>query len=370
MKLILTILSLCLSYSLLPVQIDSNNQLSSHLSLYEIASSQRYHTKFSFKPELDFQIYSNENRYIDSEFIWNIYYNFYTNDRQRIETNNIKLYRSWLRLATEQSELRLGRQKLNFGPALLLRSLRWFDKLDSRDPLPTTSGVDGGLFRHYFLNNSSLWFWILVADAKLKGNEFIASEANTLEYGFRLEYPFEYCESGLTFHMRQLDLETEEEITESRWGFDTRWDSWLGYWLELSVGIFADYMFLPRYEKSFTLGADYTINWKNGIYVLAEHAVQAVSEKEFFSSYDENNVTAMNLEYSLSFFTSIKAIVSYSWDTEDFSGSLIYNRSFNYLDLYLSLNFNPYIEDPDYDKINYDGTSLQLKAVYNFTFFK
>lgn len=369
MKLDTLLISLLFCHALFCFDLDSNNQLSSQISLYEIDSSQRYHTKFNLKPEFSLNLLNQENRYIDSEFIWNCSYNFYTNDRKRIETNNIKLYRGWLRLATDQSELRLGRQKLNFGPALLLRSLRWFDKLDPRDPLQTTSGVDGGLFRHYFLNNSSLWFWILLSDEKLKGNEFWSSEANALEYGFRLEYPFEYCESGLTFHMRQLDLEAENEVTESRWGFDARWDSFIGYWLELAVGIFDEHMILPSYKKSITLGADYTINWRNGIYILTEHAVHSLSQKDLFSGFDENNVTAIKIDYPLSFFAGINSILMYAWEAEEFSGSLIYNRSFHSLDLYLSLNYNPYIEDPDYEEIYYDGISLQLKAVYNFNLF-
>ncbi len=47
----------------------------------------------------------------------------------------LKLYRLKLRYATAQTETRLGLQRLNFGPAQLLRSLKWFDQLDPRDPL-------------------------------------------------------------------------------------------------------------------------------------------------------------------------------------------------------------------------------------------
>ena len=39
----------------------------------------------------------------------------------------LKIYRMWGRYTSSQFEARLGRQKINFGPAKILRSLMWFD---------------------------------------------------------------------------------------------------------------------------------------------------------------------------------------------------------------------------------------------------
>src|SRR6056297_2486046 len=73
--------------------------------------------------------------------------NFYTNFESDPES---KLYRLKFSLSNNQSELRLGLQKLNFGPAQILRSLQWFDTMSPTDPLKLTDGVYGALFRHYF----------------------------------------------------------------------------------------------------------------------------------------------------------------------------------------------------------------------------
>lgn len=68
-----------------------------------------------------------------------------------------KLYRLKLRYAAPRWEVQAGLQKINFGPAKLLRSLMWFDQIDPRDPLGVTSGIWGVSARYYTLNNTNFW---------------------------------------------------------------------------------------------------------------------------------------------------------------------------------------------------------------------
>jgi hypothetical protein len=368
MKKKFIIFLLCSITVICSAEISFNNEISAHFSLFDASSSQRFHTKLNYKPKLDIPIYYKNSILIDAELVGNLYYNNYINDRKTITSQKIEAYRCWLRLSTDQSEIRIGRQKLNFGPALLLRSLRWFDTIDPRDPQQNTTGADAVLFRHYFLNNSSLWVWSLYSNSDLKGNEIIASKENSIEYGFRVEYPFEYCESGLTFHRRQLDFDTDE-VNETRIGIDARWDAFMGYWLELTIGIFDEFEFLPEFEKNITLGTDYTIPFKNGIYLLAEHTVHSISESDFFTDSDKRNISAIDIEYPVSFFSSIKTIVFYNWNSHDISSLLTYSISLNYLDLYFSLNLNPEIDAPNYNNIYYDKASIQMRAIYNFDIF-
>jgi len=58
-------------------------------------------------------------------------------------SGTMKLYRGWARISTDNAELRVGLQKINFGSATLLRPLMWFDRIDPRDPLQLTDGVWG-----------------------------------------------------------------------------------------------------------------------------------------------------------------------------------------------------------------------------------
>jgi len=54
---------------------------------------------------------------------------------------DLKPYRAWIRFSSDQLELRIGLQKLNFGSASILRPLMWFDQMDPRDPLQLTDGL-------------------------------------------------------------------------------------------------------------------------------------------------------------------------------------------------------------------------------------
>ena len=77
----------------------------------------------------------------------------------------IKAYRLWGRYTGHQFEVRVGLQKIDFGSAMMLRPLQWFDEMDPRDPLNFTTGVYGALGRYYFLNNANIWGWILYGNA-------------------------------------------------------------------------------------------------------------------------------------------------------------------------------------------------------------
>ena len=83
----------------------------------------------------------------------------------------LRPYRLWARLSTKQFEARLGLQKINFGSAMLLRPLMWFDRIDPNDPLQLTDGVYGLLLKYTFLNNANIWLWGLLGNNDVKGWE-------------------------------------------------------------------------------------------------------------------------------------------------------------------------------------------------------
>ncbi len=67
-------------------------------------------------------------------------------------------YRLLLGYGGERYEPRAGLQQINFGAAVILRPLRWFDRIDPRDPFQITEGVYGLLGR-YYPGNHSVWLW-------------------------------------------------------------------------------------------------------------------------------------------------------------------------------------------------------------------
>ncbi len=176
-------------------------------------------------------------------------------------------YRLWLRLSTDRLEVWIGLQKINFGSAMLLRPLMWFDWLDPRDPLQLTDGVYAGLARYYFTNNVNIWLWGLYGNNNTKGLEAVPTEARTFEFGGRVQSPLWIGEIGVTYHNRRADLSplvfahddgSSLIAPEDRLGLDGKWDIGIGVWFE---GV------LVRQESGL-LGAQYQRQWdgRGGLY--------------------------------------------------------------------------------------------------------
>ena len=129
----------------------------------------------------------------DAELSINTYLTTDINDwKTSNELAKLKAYRLWLRLTTNQFEARVGLQKINFGSATLFRPLRWFDKIDPRDPLKLTDGVYGLLMRYYFEDNTNIWLWGLYDNNEIKGWEILPTKDNGIEFGGRIQTPVVY----------------------------------------------------------------------------------------------------------------------------------------------------------------------------------
>ena len=55
--------------------------------------------------------------------------------------DHYKNHRLWIRYVSESLDVRLGLQKIIFGPAQVLSALSWFDTFDLTDPTGQTAGV-------------------------------------------------------------------------------------------------------------------------------------------------------------------------------------------------------------------------------------
>merc|ERR1712127_1137306 len=103
---------------------------------------------------------------------------------------------------TNQFELRVGLQKIDFGSASLLRPIQWFNQIDPRDPLQLTNGVYGVLGRYYFLNNANIWLWTLYGNEKTRGFDALETNKKVPEFGGRIQYPTKKGEIALSYHHR------------------------------------------------------------------------------------------------------------------------------------------------------------------------
>ena len=338
------------------------NDFWSWASLFDKSSSQQYHLGIQYKPTISLNMIQKEKFGIDFETIANFSYEYRKNDSISFEDKDAEIYRGWIRYSGSQFEARVGLQKINFGPAQLLRSLKWFDTIDPRDPQEETGGVQAILFRYYFLNNANIWFWGIYAEDELKGLESFVSKNNSFEFGGRIQYPLEFCEAAFSFNHRKLEL---GDINENRFGFDTRWDFEIGLWLEAVVSKYNKNEFTPNWEKLLTIGADYSIPFGNGLYILCEHFIYSNSSKILKSDY-ETNSTAIWLNYPIGLLDNISTILIYDWKNRDFYRYLSYQLNFDYWSIYLNLFWNPEITNFDANQTSLDGKSVQVMVVYNF----
>jgi hypothetical protein len=294
----------------------------------------------------------------------------------------IKPYRVWAGLSGDQSELRIGLQKINFGSAMMLRPLMWFDKMDPRDPLQLTDGVYSALFRYYFLNNANIWIWGLIGNDRVKGWEQFSTTSWVPEFGARLQVPAGTGELALTGHFRQVDPSkpaldfiepvSESKIPEYRLGFDGKWDLGVGLWFETSIEM-ADYeSVFPGLDAGFfsrktTLGADYTFGIGSGLTVVAEQFNYSASDK-LFEQGEGLDFTALSLNYPLTMFHTISAMVYYDWTNKSWyrfmNLQMVYDRwSFYIIGFWNPEQFQIYqnLDEPNV----FAGKGVQLMFVYN-----
>jgi hypothetical protein len=289
-------------------------------------------------------------------------------------TGRLKAYRVWARFKTSRFEARGGLQKINFGSALLLRPLRWFDSVDPRDPLQITEGVYGVLVREYLPRNFTVWGWGLYGNEHLKGLELSPTRERTPEYGGRFQAPLSKGEIAFTTHYRRADLSKgftsvdagEDPLArENRYGLDGKWDVGIGVWFEVAA-IRQTRPALPSADSgALTLGADYTFGVGNGLHVLGEYFVQDTSQQT------ATHFSAVSLNYPLGLLDSLSAIFYVDTTRADVYRFVNWQRTYDRWQFYVMGFWNPQqlaIVEQSATSIGRNplsGRGIQIMAVFN-----
>ena len=221
---------------------------------------------------------------------------------------------------------------------MLLRSLRWFDRLDPRDPLQLTDGVYALRFRYNALNNANLWLWGLYGNDDTKGYETLPTASGEPEFGGRLQFPVPYGEVAGTFHTRRVNASTVEsqDFTENRFALDGRWDIEIGLWFESVFQQQRTNIITREWTKTTTLGMDYTFGVGNGLYVLGEHMVAALTDNPL--AWDEDRqYSAFFINYPLGYLDTLMAVGYYSWEQGQYYQYLSWQRTYDNLILNFSI---------------------------------
>ena len=324
-------------------------------------------------PESDFTLSFNDGISLDVSLALNL---SATNSKAFNETStNLwegKCYRVTMRYNTPYSETRAGMQKINFGPAQVLRAEQWFDSLDPRDPLSLTDGIWGIVHRRYFRNNANIWIWGLYGNKDLKGIEISPTSKHKPEWGTRVQVPVLGGSTALTMHNRALEAtEVEGAPSECMIAVDGRWDYGAGYWFEAVAAEVYDEgssANLSGHRTFLTLGLDYTFVLGNGIYVIGEIMNATVGDEWFDDKTTRSSIWAMGSAYSIGFNDrlSIWVIRSPEAGTTSWISSLSHTRGNWTVQLSVFSYPENIEENGDGNKRNaFEGEGAQLNLIFD-----
>ncbi|MBN1821048.1 MAG: hypothetical protein JXR31_13860 [Prolixibacteraceae bacterium] len=327
-------------------------------------------TGLRYIPQTNLEFGLGEKRMIDFEASANGYGNLGFDPFSESDANgDLKPYRFWGRYSSRQFEFRVGLQKINFGSATMLRPLMWFDQLDPRDPLQLTDGVWAALARYYFLNNTNIWVWGLYGNKNKKGWEITPTTKREPEYGGRIQMPVPGGEAALSFHHRksyEYDVSEYPALNENRFGFDAKFDTEIGWWVEGSWASMPNAMQFKN-QEIINIGMDYTFDIGNGITIIYEQLFAALDEKPF--AFDKPiTFSLLNVTYPIGLFDNLSAIVYYDWTNNSAYNFINWQKQFNNLSLFVMGYINPKeynIPTQAADEILFAGSGVQVMVVIN-----
>jgi len=338
-------------------------------------------TGFRYIPELFIETPVSDHLTLDFELSANVFGTLNIQDDKHNETDSdIKAYRIWGRLSGDQFETRIGLQKLNFGSATLFRPLRWFDKIDPRDPLKLTDGVYGLLMRYYFQNNANIWLWSLYGNDDTKGEEIVPTKKGTPEFGGRLQVPVSTGEIGVSYHHRKADFSQlslllaglrqgsytqESSIGEDRLGLDGKWDIGIGIWFEGSLAHHQTKISHLKYQQALTVGMDYTFNIGNGLNALGEYNISGLGDT-VFDTGNKNEFIGLSLSYPIGLMDNLSSIIYCETTNSNLYRTMTWQRLMDNWSFFLIGFWNPEEQSLNQDINNaFSGKGFQLMGVFN-----
>lgn len=311
--------------------------------------------------------YIAANTYLENRF------NYNDQSLNSKDVTEVKLHRCYTRLTMTNVELRIGLQRLNFGSAVLLRPLKWFDSLDPRDAMQFSEGVYSALLRVFFNNNTNVWLWGLYGNDEVKGWELLPTKENQFELGCRIQYPVYKGELAFTYHRRKADLSsllklgipiTTDMSIEQRYAIDMRWDIEIGFWSEIVIVDRNNEFPLNRWQRFINLGADYTIEIGNGLGVNGEY-FEIGEPAEPFGSSNPTQFIAGSLDYSLGIADAIKGVFFHDLEEKESYTFLTWIHKLDNWQFSINVFWNPPASN-----LNYDSESILtgkgIQATVNF----
>lgn len=325
--------------------------------LFDHMQDYRLDSQVLYRPQLSATLFSQDAASIDSEVAAEFRSSLQLQHADADTHLDAELYRAWLRYSGAQYEARIGLQKINFGAALMLRPLQWFDTIDPTDPAKNSQGVYALLGRYYLLNNANFWLWLINPDEVTQSISF-AHNNDGFAWGGRAQYPLPLGEAGLSYLHRGLDHPSYN--TEQRLGFDWRGDIGIGIWLETSASRFSG---AATHRASLTtVGGDYTIAAGNGIQITAEH-MRSGEDWQLLNLWNHAKASSLMLSYPLNLLDSLSGILAYDWNRKKLQGYASFSRAYDLVTLYCNVYWAPLAA---VENSMWGGKSVEIRADITF----
>ena len=226
------------------------------------------------------------------------------------------------------------------------------------------------------MSNANIWLWGLYGNNETKGWETVPTQKKSIEFGGKVQLPFWDGEAGLSYHHREADLSNLPgiltdtagySVPENRFALDGKWDIGIGVWFE--AVIIHQQTEIPgmKYQRLWTLGADYTFDIGNGLTVLTEY-FRDEHPINIFSPVDGIGFSGLSLNYSLGTIDRISAIIYRDWTDQGWYRLLTVQRTYDNWIIYLIGFWNP--NNMQLYRIQggtnpFAGTGLQVMIVFN-----
>lgn len=350
-----------------PIAVEKSGQMSWWADAAKVQDDWRQGLGMRYIPHLTLTYDLGAETFIDGDLALNTFVNIA--DPEAIQPHDLRIYRAHVRLATAQTETRIGFQKINFGPARLLRPLRWFDQINPNDPLQLTEGVYALRYRYHALSNANLWLWALYGNEDLKGNEILPTVDEEPELGGRFQFPFVEGDAAFSLHTRRVEGRglDSKDFTENRIAFDGQWDIGVGIWFE-SVFQYQDREdVFPKWDKMLAIGGDYTFDCGNGLYFLLEHLMVDLAS-DLFDWDGAGQITALYMNYPINTIDSVAATFYYDWQNSTWLRFVNWQRQYDHWRMHMIGFWNSdqfVVNQSQNENTLFTGQGIQLLIVFN-----
>ncbi len=322
-----------------------------------------------YLPALEYQSTLAESWDYDVEVRWQLQWGGQvdTLDNSGIITDP---YRVALNLQSANSEYVIGLQKINFGPARLLRPLMWFDSINPTDPLALTSGVTGISAKFHYDFGWSSQAWLFLPGDPI-GWEGFPDQDGTFETGGRISMPNNMGQLGISTHWRIADASSispdDPDLYEGRIGVDGFWDVGIGLWVEsvYKNQQLSDSPFMQQLQT--TIGGDYTFWVGNGVLLITEHMLINIWDSPVIDDTNRLISTVMT-SYSPTMFDQLSLMLFMDWETNTPLAYMSWGQTYDSFRFTLGAFYTD-VDDPQDSNTglssNFSGKGIQLIVAYN-----